>query len=176
MSFRMLCMWKVCPDEKRKYSVDEMNTRKANDYGYCTIIGNTPLPHNKVTSWNTKILKPRNNNGSNIFIGVALSNINQNEDYNYEKCGWYLYCFDSALFSGPPHKYKYKEYGTRKRNGKYVHTGDSVGVVVDTTEGEISFVVNGVNIGVAFDEILLDEPLVFCVVLVCPDDSMELII
>ena len=31
---------------------------------------------------------------------------------------------------------------------------------MDTTKGELSFFVNGVNLGVAFDEVPLDEPLV----------------
>ena len=43
-----------------------------------------------------------------------------------------------------------KKYGPRKeRNGKYVHSGDSVGVVMDKAKGELSFAVNGVNYGVA---------------------------
>ena len=100
------------------------------------------------------------NNGNCINIGVAPSGINQNED-NYRKCGWHIHCYDSTLHSGLPHNYSYpgKAYGLRKRNGQYVHTGDSVGVVMDTTKGELSFVVNGVNYGVAFDGILLDKPL-----------------
>ena len=54
---------------------------------YYKVIGNAPLPHSKVSSWNIKILKSRSNNGFCIFIGVALSDINQNEDDNYNKCG-----------------------------------------------------------------------------------------
>ena len=59
-------LWKECPgyvvdDEKMKYSVSVMNPRivtkiNGSDW-YCTIIGNTPLPHNKLVSWNIKILK-----------------------------------------------------------------------------------------------------------------------
>ena len=30
---------------------------------YCTIIGNTPLPQKKVTSWSIKTLKSMDNNG-----------------------------------------------------------------------------------------------------------------
>ena len=46
-------------------------------------------PQNKVTSWNIKILKSKDNNGSGIYIGVSPSDINQNEwnNYNCEKCG-----------------------------------------------------------------------------------------
>ena len=157
-------------DVNRKYSVNEMNPRVAtkinssDDY-YCTIIGNTPLSHNKGTSWSIKIPNSEENDGCSIYIGVAPSNINQNEDCNYWKCGWYFYCWNSGLWSGPPHNYRGKEYGPRKGTGQYVHTGDSVGVVMDTTKGELSFVVNGVNLGVAYDIIPLDKPLVTCIIM-----------
>ena len=173
--------WKECPDdvdEKMKYSVAEENPRIATniggDDGYCTIIGNTALPLNKVTSWSIKVLKSRNNDGDGINIGVAPSDINQNEDDNYRKCEWYFNCYWSELISGPPHNYEGKGYGPRKGGGKYVHTGDSVGVVMDTTKGELSFALNGVNLGVAFEGIPLDKPLVPCVLLSCEGDSVEL--
>ena len=119
--FSECCAWKECPDDvdkKRKYSVDETNPRtatKINGGNCCTIIGNTALPHNKVTSWNIKILKSSNNNGDGIYIGIAPSDINQNEDRIYN-CGWYFDCYDSTLHSGPPHNYREKEYGPRKGN------------------------------------------------------------
>ena len=69
---------------------------------------------------------------------------------------------------------KAKEYGPIKEGGEYVHTGDSVGVVMDTTKGELSFVVDGIDLGVAFDGIPLDKPLVPCVLLGCKGDSVEL--
>ena len=176
------CVWKGCPEdvyEKMKYSVDEKNPRittKIGDGNYwCTIIGNTLLPLNKVTSWSIRILKSKDNDGAGIFIGVAPSDINQNEDDNHKKCGWYFGCYSSALYSGPPHNYKWKEYGPRKRDGQYVHTRDSVGVVMDTTKGELSFVLNGVNLGVAYERISLDKPLVPCVVLIKQGGSVEII-
>ena len=129
-----------------------------------------------MTSWSIKITKPRNNNGKGIFVGIAPFDINQNENENYNKCGWYFYCYSSTLFSGPPHNFMCKDYGPRKEKGQYIHTGDSVGVAIDTTKGKLSFVVNGVNLGVAFDGIPLDKPLVPCVVLGCQGDSVELII
>ena len=64
----------------------------------------------------------------------------------------------------------------KKKMENYVHTGDSVGVVMGTTKGELSFAVNDVNLGVAFEGIPLDKPLVPCVLLYCGDDSVELII
>ena len=111
-----------------------------------------------------------------FHIGVAPSDINQNEGWNYEKCGWYFDCYDSKLWSGPPHKFSRKVYGPRKGDGEYVHTGDSVGVVMDTAKGELSFVVNGVNLGVAYGRIPLDNPLVPCAILGLKGDSVELVI
>ena len=178
--FKECCVWKKCPDdvdECMKYSVYNGNPRIATkiDGGYCTIIGNTPLPLSKVTSWSIKILRPRSN-GCGIFIGVAPSDINQNERENWNKCGWYFGCYRSALHSGPPHYYKGKEYGPRKEYGDYVRTGDSIGVVMDTAKGELSFVLNGMNLGVAYEGIPLDRPLVPCVILKWQGDSVELVI
>ena len=179
--FKDLCVWKECPDyvdEDKKYSVDKKNPRIAtkigDDYWNCTIIGNTPLPLNKVTSCSIKILKSRNNDGKGIRIGVAPFDINQNEDDNYDECGWYFGCYSSTLYSGPPHSYRNKKYGPRKGDGNYVHTGDIVGVVMDTTNDGLSFVLNGVNLGVAYEGIPLDKPLVPCVILGFKGDSVEL--
>ena len=47
---------------------------------------------------------------------------------------------------------------------------------MDTTKGELSFVLNGVSLGVTFDGIPLDKPLVPCVTLHCVGGSAELII
>ena len=47
---------------------------------------------------------------------------------------------------------------------------------MDTANGELSFVVNSVNFGVAYDGIPLDRPLVPCVVLKHQGDSVELAI
>ena len=57
-----------------------------------------------------------------------------------------------------------------------MHTGDSVGVVMDTAKGELSFVVNGVSLGVAYEGIPLDKPLVPCVILDYKGDFVELIV
>ena len=63
-----------------------------------------------------------------------------------------------------------------KEYGEYVRRGDSVGVVMDTTKGELSFTLKGVNLGVAFEGIPLDKPLVPCVLLYREGDSVELVI
>ena len=50
-----------------------------------------------------------------------------------------------------------------------------MGVVTDTTKGELSFVVSDVNLGVAFNGIPLDKPLVPCVLIYCENEFVEII-
>ena len=174
------CVWKKCPDDadwRLKYSIDEKNPRIATktcgggNYR-STIIGNAPIPPSKVTSWNIKILKSRWNSGGGIFIGVAPFDISQKEVNNLTECGWRIDCGTSFLYSGPPHRYWNKGYGPSKR----IQTGDSVGVVMDMTKGKLSFALNLVNHGVAYEGIPLDKPLVPCVLLEYEGDSIELVI
>lgn len=192
-NFSQCCTWKKCPryvTSGSEYILDTTNTRIAikkdtgeddDDYvygysftTYATIIGNIPIPLNGVTSWNIKILKTWNH-GQGVYIGVASSNVNQDFSDNFEKDGWYFNCHNSKLWSGPPHNYRAVEYGPRKRDGLYVQTGDVVGVVVDTTKGSLSFVLNEVNLGIAYSGIPLDKPIVPCVILEYEGDSVEII-
>ena len=46
--------------------------------------------------------------------------------------------------------------------------------MIDTAKGELSFVVDGVNLGVAYEGIPLGKPLVPCVLLYYEGDSVEL--
>ena len=175
--------WKECPDfvdKERRYSVDEDNPRIATKIGsdekYCTVIGNVPLPLSQVTSWSVKVLKSKGNDGRSINIGVAPTDINQNEDDNYKKCGWYFGCLFSELWSGPPYNYRNKEYGPRKGEGQYIHTGDIIRVILNPKRAELSFALNGANLGVAYEGIPLDKPLVPCVIFRMEGDSIELIV
>ena len=161
-----------------EYSVDNENPRITTNAcsGYFNIFGSVPLPLNKEVSWSVKILKSKDNDGNKISVGVAPFDLNHDVSDDYKKTGWYFDCYGSTLHSGPPHNFKSKEYGPRKEDGKYIHTGDTIGVVVDTTKGELSFVLNGANLGVAYEEIPLDRPLLPCVVPYFKGDSFELII
>ncbi len=174
------CSWGECPgdiDSNKEYVVYGNNSRKASFIGgddshgsWATVIGSTPIPLDRTVSWGVDILLSKENDGGGIFIGVAPSDIDQNFGDNVFKCGWYFDCYTSALCSGPPHNYWYKGYGEKN----YVGTGECVGVEMDTTNGELSFVVNGENFGVAYEGIPLDKPLVPCVLLHFKGDSIEL--
>lgn len=172
--------WKGCPDyvnDGMKYTLDPNNPRVATfaGDGCCTIIGNTAIPLGQTVSWTVKLLMSETDDGNGVFIGVAPAAINQNRGDDYRKSKWHYDCFGSTLWSGPPHNYDCKQYGPRgKSEGDYIRTGDTVGVVMDTASGDLSYVVNGVNYGVAYAGIPLDRPLVPCVVLGKRGDSVEL--
>ena len=179
--FSDLCDWKKCPEkvsDDRKYSIVPQNTRiatKTSGSGYwSTVAGSAPIPKDKVVSWNVKVLKSKRGDGNCIMVGVAPSDIDQNADRNFEKCGHYFNCFESTLFFGPPRCFKGKDYGPRKEVGQYVHTGDTVNVTIDTVKGELTFGINGVSLGVAYEGIPLNKPLVPCVILGHKGDSVEL--
>ena len=177
------CTWKECPDSldyAKRYSVSEGRPRVAKKdlcvFGInSTIIGSAVLPPNKVTPWDVRILKSANSRGG-ILVGVAPFDIDQNSNENQRACGWYFHCFFSTLWSGLPHDYKNKDYGPRKEDGQYVRTGDPVGVVMDTAKAELSFVLGGVNLGVAYEGIPLEKPLVPCVILWYAQDTVEIVI
>ena len=178
--FTECCEWKECPEifYERRYSTSEENSMVVTKEGKCevAVVGSAALPLNKTTCWNVRVVASRDESGESIYVGAAPSDIDQGADGNYRTCGWYLCCYNSTLWSGPPHRYTGKEYGQRKGEGEYVKNGSVVGVLMDTTKGELSFAVNGVNLGVAFDGIPLDKPLVPCVVLKHSGDSVELVL
>ena len=172
--------WKKCPydvDDYREYSVDDENPRiasKSGDLNNSVIIGNMPLPPNQVSSWGVKLLVIAVA-WSHTYIGVAPFDVDQDLDQIQGTCGWYFDCRSSELYSGPPHNYSCKKYGPRKGDGKYVRKKDIVGVVMDTTKGELSFTLKGKDLGVAYTGIPLDKPLVPCVA-IDMEDTVELIV
>ena len=181
-----MCVWKECPEGvawgRRYYTTagQKVARRVGREIDeWCTVVGATPLPLGEdagtATAWGVKVVESSGGCAGAMSIGVAPFDIDQNADRNFEKCGWYFCCFGSVLCSGPPHNYRDKKYGPRRDYGEYVHTGDTVGVVMDTAKGELSFVLKGVNLGVAYKGIPLDKPLVPCAILRFEDDAVEII-
>ena len=169
--------WKRCPayaEYERGYCLDPMDSNIATNIrgSNCALVGNATLLPGTVTRWSIKLKNSRNGTGLGIFIGVAPISI-YHGDYGIDS-GWYLNCYKSTLRSGPPHNYKNVTYGERKGNGNYICSGDSVGVAMNTSIGELSFVLNGVDLGVAYEGIPLDKPLVPCVILGYRGDSVEI--
>ena len=181
--FSKCCAWKNCPSyvgEANKYSLNKENhmiATKINSNGFGTVIGTAAVPPNRATFWSVKALKVSGDRRGNINVGMAPFDIDQNKRENYQKYGWYFCTAYSTLTSGPPHNYDYrnKEYGPRKEDKNYLGTGGTVGVLMDTTKGELSFYLNGVSLGIGYRGIPLDKPLVPCVNIWHCGDVVELI-
>lgn len=183
-----ICGWKECPEyvkANKAYHLVPGNptiaiktnaSRELLDRtNYSTIIGSKPIPQNRTATWRVRIRRSRDDDGKCIFIGVAPQDIDQNTKINYVKCGWYLYCGASTLWSGPPLYTDHKGYGPRKKRGHYVGTGDTVGVVMNTKTGRLSFILRSVNYGTGHHAIPLDKPLVPCALVFFQGDSVELL-
>ena len=56
-----------------------------------------------------EVVESSGGNAGAMSIWVAPFDIDQNTDCNFEKCGWYFYCYGSVLCSGPPHNYRDKK-------------------------------------------------------------------
>lgn len=65
--------------------------------------------------------------------------------------GWAFYAYDGAL--------RHHSSGAGDKYGKEIKNGATIGVLVDTLKGEISFIIDGENYGVAYkDEIFTRTP------------------
>ena len=126
--------------------------------------------------WRVKICKTLHHDGS-IMVGVAVKGTSLNDGvYVPYKDGVYLLnLYESLLYSGAPFNYKGVKYGQRKEAGRYATDGDFVGITLDMESGDLSFSVNGKNMGVAFEGIPVDKPLLPCVVYLYSGDSAEIL-
>lgn len=177
--FSELSAWRHCPktvDERFAYVVSPATPRIATRlYGgigcWSTVVGNVLLPENKTLKWSIRLLKSRDN-GRGISVGVAPFDVPLNAANNGNNCGWYFDLCTSILRSGPPHHYSVKKYKTNYSPKK--KTG--VEVLMNTTTGDLSFSASGKDpLGVAYQGIPLDKPLVPCVLLYYKGDSIELV-
>ena len=88
------------------------------------------------------------------------------------RMGGYFWCFGSSLWSGPPQNYSsYTVYG----NGDSAAEGQTVQVELDMDAKTVSFAVDSADLGIAYDNIPLEKPLVPAVVLGFGGDSVELV-
>lgn len=179
--------WAQCPlavKRKRAYTLEGKRGRvatactAASGDEHCTVLGAAPFLANCVADWEIRVLKSKDDNGNLVYVGVAPAEMSQGDEKSISH-GWFFSCYKSALFSGKPNNFWCKEYGPRKANGEYVKTGDSVCASMDTALGKLSFALkrDGVktDLGVAFEGIPLDKPLVPAVIMYNCGDSVEFI-
>lgn len=107
---------------------------------------------------------------SRIMVGVAPFDIYRNNVARYQKCGWFVFMPNSTLYSGPPMNFSNKPYIP---HGSLVLEA-KVTVKLDMGKKTISYIINGKEGGVAYENIPVDKPLCSCVMIRYHDSSVEL--
>ena len=179
-----LFAWRKCVEGpvayKRMYSVPPASpsvATKVHRYGDTTLVGNVVLPVSGSVSWGVKLCATGHKSlADGVYVGIAPYDIDQNEDNNEKKCGWYIRCFDMTLFSGPPHCYKEKRYSKGTGRGPHLEVGDEIKVFFDASAGRpgtLSFKYKETLDRAAYEKIPIDKPLVPVVLLYWVDDTVE---
>ena len=112
--------------------------------------------------WKIKILKTKNRN---LLVGVAPVDFDIYSSEQYQTCGWYLYCSDLTVYSGPPHNYR----GIRTNLNTLAN---EIIVIMNMKKRELKFVLEDEEF--SFNNIPIDKPLYPAVLLCNKDDTVEI--
>ena len=165
-------LFSECPlniEENRKYIVTGKNknilTCNGNGSWMGTICENELDKLIEEHKWKIKILKATKY--KNIMVGVAPIDFDIHSSH-HNNCGWYLYCYNSTLYSGPPFNYR-----GLKTNLSVVN--DEIVIVMNIKKRTLKFIINNEDKGDSYTNIPVDK-LLFPAVCMCdPDDSVEII-
>ena len=161
--------FRQCPldiEDNRKYEISGENENiitKTGKNNYAGTICEYSLDVSKNHKWKIKILQGQYNQ---IMVGVAPSHFDIKSS-NHHTCGWYLNCYNSTLYSGPPHNYN----GTKTNISKI---GDEIIVVMNMKKRSIKFIVNNEDKGDQYTDIPIDKPLFPAVLLYSKNSSVEI--
>ena len=133
----------------------------------CTIIGDKEIPKNKISKWKIKLNNFKiASNTWNILIGIGPNNPNNEKNFQ-NKC-WSFICGTSNLRNSEG------ESNYKNNNGK-LKKGDIVEVTVNRILGNLSFAINGIDYGVAFNKIPKEEILYPIVLIYDNKQTVEII-
>ena len=115
--------------------------------------------------WKIKILKTEQYKF--IMVGIAPIDFDINSTEHYNHCGWYYYCLDSTLYSGPPHNYRKKDLGLSK-------VKDEIIIVMNMKKRTLKFIINNEDTGDSYTNIPIDKPIFPALLLYETNDSVEI--
>ena len=113
--------------------------------------------------WKIKILKSTK---KLIMIGVASSDFDVNSSM-FDNCGYYFYCHNSNLYSGPPYNYSNSKTNLSKVNNEVV-------VIMNMKKRTLKFMINNEDKGDSYTNIPIDKSLFPSVYLIDLNDSVEI--
>ena len=161
--------FKQCPlniKDNRKYVINGENGNiltKIGKNNYAGTICESELDKTKNHKWKIKILNAKYNQ---VMVGVAPIDFDINSS-NQHTCGWYLNCYNSTLYSGPPHNYNGKRTNLRKVN-------DEIVVVMNMENKTLKFILYNQDRGEQYTDIPIDKPLFPAVLLYNKNSSVEI--
>jgi len=162
--------FKECPKNIRKnrvYSLSGENKNiitKTGKGGWMGTLCEYELDKSiEVHKWKIKILHTQE---KIIMVGVAPIDFDINTS-NYSTCGWYFYCYNSTLYSGPPFN-----YGGSKTNLSQVN--DEIIVVMNMKKKSLKFIINNEDKGDSYTGIPIDKPIYPAILLDNSNDSVQI--
>ena len=87
---------------------------------------------------------------------------------SYNNCGWYFYCKDSTLWSGPPYNYEGKKTNIPRVKNEII-------VILNMNKRTLKFIVDNEDKGDSYTDIPLEKPIFPSVLLYHTNDSVEII-
>ena len=100
------------------------------------------------------------------MVGVAPIDFDINSS-DYSTCGWYFYCYNSTLYSGPPFNYSHV-------NSNLSQVKDEVIIVMNVKRRTLKFIINNEDKGDSYTNIPIDKPIYPAVCLSTTNDSVEI--
>ena len=163
--------FRECPpniNNNRIYTLSGDNknilTKTGSDYWMGTICEYELDKSIEEHKWKIKILKTTQY--KYIMVGVAPFDFDINSS-DYSTCGWYFYCYNSTLNSGPPFNYSDKGTNLSKVN-------DEIIVVMNVKKRTLKFIINNEDKGESYTDIPMDKPIYPAVCLYSKNDSVEI--
>ena len=167
--------FKKCPNnmnQDRLFTVtgegENILTKTGNDRICMGSICESQLEKDNEYTWKIKILK--STKCCNVFVGVSTIDFDfYSSSWETNKnCGWYFYCHDSTLCSGPPHNYNMKKTNLKK-------VKDEIIVIMNMKKRTLKFIIDNEDKGDSYTDIPIDKPIVPSVLLYDKNDSIEII-
>jgi hypothetical protein len=159
------CPLNIC--ENRIYSItgdkDNIFTKKGSSCQFVGTICEEELEKSKIHKWKINILNSQN---KIIMVGVTSTDFDINAN-SYNTCGWYFYCYNSTLYSGPPFNYINKNTNLSKVNNEII-------VVMNMKKRTLKFIINNEDKGESYTDIPMDKPIYPAVFLYDTNDSVEI--
>jgi len=119
--------------------------------------------------WKIKIIQSKT---KQIMVGIAPADFDINKidssDFSKNICGWYFYCYDLMLYSGPPHNYVNKAIKLKNFN-------DEIMFVMNMDKGTLRLIISDFDYGEIYKKIPVDKPIFPVVCLFNQEDAVEII-